>query len=63
MKGEIIMKQKEIPLGCDICKGRCFNKDNNTAQQRAAHELLGKIIPNCCVSTSDGEKHCPYKHN
>lgn len=57
------MKQKEIPLGCDTCKGRCFDKKDNQAQQRAAHKLLGKTIPNCCVATSDGKNHCPYLHN
>lgn len=59
---KIRTKIKDIPDGCMQCKGKCFNPKDNLAQQRAAHSLLGKQIPNCCVKLcTESVSDCPYK--
>lgn len=44
---------------CNTCKGKCWHGSDNFATQAAARSMFG-ILPNRCITNSDGKSRCPY---
>ena len=52
---------KSIELGCQRCKGQCWDK-NQSQRQANARAFFNGPIPNACVDSELDGPMCPYQH-